>query len=154
MANKSLSYFMRETAKEEQIIEVPGVPSIVDENGNVVNFKIKVLNQKQISDIYDKYRTRQMVFDKRGNPFTRGNEAVFKTENDSAKALRHIIVDSLVYPDLRDKDLMEFYNCFDITEMPIKVFPDPKEYSHVERAVLSALGIMDSNDDEVEDAKN
>lgn len=152
---KSLSYFMREAAKEPEIVEVPGVEGIKDEEGNIVPFKIRILNQKEISDIYDKYRKRTMVFDKRGNPYTRGNEAVFKTESDSARALRHIIVEALQYPDLRDKDLMEFYKCYDITEMPLKVFPNPEEYQHVERSVLSALGIMEyENDDEVEDAKN
>lgn len=152
---KSLSYFMRESAKEPEIVEVPGVPSIKDEEGNIIPFQVKIINQKDISDIYDKYRTRKMVFDKRGNPFTRGNEAVFQTETDSGKALRHVIVEALVYPNLRDKELMDYYKCYDITEMPLKVFPNPEEYQHVERAVLSALGIMDyGEEDDVEAGKN
>lgn len=154
-SEKSMSYFMRESAKEPEIIEVPGVESIRDEEGNVVPFTVRIINQKEIADIYDKYRTRKMVTDKRGNPYTKGNEAVFETSTDSGRALRHVIVEALVYPNLRDKELMEYYNCYDITEMPLKVFPNPDEYQHVERAVLSALGIMDYGDeDDVEAGKN
>ena len=35
---------------------------------------------------------------------------VFKTEKDSVKATRHIIVEALVYPDLKDPELMKYYD--------------------------------------------
>ena len=39
MANKDLRYFMREEAKVEQIVTVPGPESIKDENGKVISSK-------------------------------------------------------------------------------------------------------------------
>ena len=46
MAERTLAYFMRETAKNQDIVEVPGIDSIRDEKGDVVPFKIKMLTKK------------------------------------------------------------------------------------------------------------
>ena len=62
-------------------------------------------------------------------------------ERDNVKASQHIIAEALVYPDLKDPDLMAFFNCNDIAEMPLKVFPRADEYAHVSRAVMVALGL-------------
>ena len=158
MAERTLSYFMRETAKKQEIVEVPGIESIKDENGQVVPFKIKMLTKKEIDDIYDKYRTRTMLCDKKGKPVFNRGQAVFDINTDSNRALRRIMVEALVYPDLHNKELMEFFDCYDFSEMPLKVFPNPKEYDQVANIVLSALGILEEeNEDsesEVQEAKN
>lgn len=158
MAEKSLSYFMREAAKKQEIVEVPGIDSIRDEKGQVIPFKIKILTKKEIDDIYDKYRTRTLLTDKKGKPIIDRGQAVFDTNTDSNRALRRIIVEALVYPDLHNKELMDFFECPDFTEMPLKVFPNPKEYDQVVNLVLSTLGILeDENEDgdtEVREAKN
>ncbi|MEZ3491579.1 MAG: hypothetical protein K1W38_04550 [Lachnospiraceae bacterium] len=158
MAERTLAYFMRETAKKQEIVEVPGIESIKDENGQVVPFKIKMLTKKEIDDIYDKYRTRTMLCDKKGKPVFNRGQAVFDINTDSNRALRRIMVEALVYPDLHNKELMEFFDCYDFSEMPLKVFPNPKEYDQVANIVLSALGILEEeNEDsesEVQEAKN
>ncbi len=158
MAERTLSYFMRETAKKQEIVEVPGIESIKDENGQVVPFKIKMLTKQEIDDIYDKYRTRTMLCDKKGKPVFNRGQAVFDINTDSNRALRRIMVEALVYPDLHNKELMEFFDCYDFSEMPLKVFPNPKEYDQVANIVLSALGILEEeNEDsesEVQEAKN
>ena len=145
-------------AKKQEIVEVPGIESIKDENGHVVPFKIKMLTKKEIDDIYDKYRTRTMLCDKKGKPIFNRGQAVFDINTDSNRALRRIIVEALVYPDLHNKELMEFFDCYDFSEMPLKVFPNPKEYDQVANIVLSALGILeeenDDSDTEVQEAKN
>ena len=155
MAERTLAYFMRETAKKQEIVEVPGIESIKDENGQVVPFKIKMLTKKEIDDIYDKYRTRTMLCDKKGKPVFNRGQAVFDINTDSNRALRRIMVEALVYPDLHNKDLMEFFDCYDFSEMPLKVFPNPKEYDKVANIVLGIL--EEENEDsesEVQEAKN
>ena len=154
MEKKSLKYFMR--SAEPSIVTAPGPESFKDENGNVIQFEIRVLTQKQIEEINAAYRHRTMATDKKGNPLIANGEIVWKTERDAAKASRHMIVDALVYPDLKDKDLMDYYKCVDITEMPRLVFSNPDEYQHVNRIVMQALGLMSSASDEedLEAAKN
>ena len=66
-------------------------------------------------------------------------------------------MEALVYPDLKDPELMKYYDCVDITDMPLKVFTNNDEFGYVSRKVLEILGLMDaaeSNEREVEDAKN
>lgn len=154
MAKKDLKYFMRE--RDEQIISVPGPDTFTDENGNVLDLEIRVLSNTEIQKINNNYRKRSIATDKKGQPYIANGEVVFKTEKDSAKAARHIIAEALVFPDLKDKGLMEFYHCSDITEMPELVFSRADEYAHVTRAVFTALGLIDGvpDDEVINDVKN
>lgn len=155
MAAKSLSYFMRETAKKPEIVEIPGVESIVDEDGKVVPFKVRILNKKEIEDIYEQYRKRTLMYDSRKNPLISRGQPVFDVQTDTNKALRRIIVEALVYPDLHNEELMKYYDCYEFADMPVKVFPNPREYEQVANSVLSALGILEEDSkDDVQEAKN
>ena len=154
MAKKDLKYFMRST--EAEIVTAPGPESFKDEDGNVIPFEIKVLTQAEINQINDNYRKRSMATDKKGNPLIAMGEVVWKTEKDSAKASRHMIVEALQDPDLKDPELMKYYGCVDVTDMPLLVFSKSDEYQHVSRIVMQALGLASTvNDDEdMKDAKN
>ncbi len=158
MADKSLAYFMRDTSKTIKEVTIPGVESIKDEKGNVVNLKVKILSQKQIEDIYDKYRTRTIVKDRKGNPLVNRGQVVVDIDTDSNSALRRILVEAITYPNMKDKDMMAFYDCHNYADMPTLVFPDPKEYKQIQDEVLGVLGILDSDEstaeDEIDDAKN
>ena len=157
MANKNLKYFMREESKQEQVFQVPAPARFVDEKGEVVQMEVKKLHNDAIARINDMYKSRTPMKDKKGNYIVQNGEVVFRTEKDSVKATRHIIVEALVYPDLKDSELMKYYDCVDITDMPLKVFPDNDELGYVTRKVLEILGLTDaseSNEQEVEDAKN
>lgn len=154
MAKKDLKYFMRST--EAEVVTAPGPDTFKDENGEVIQFEIKKLTQEEINKINDAYRKRSMATDKKGNPLIAMGEVVWKTEKDSARASRHMIVEALQYPDLKDPELMKHYGCVDITEMPLKVFSRADEYSHVSRVVMQALGLVErvNDDEDLNAAKN
>lgn len=151
---KDLKYFMRK--REDEIVVAPGPDTFKDEKGKPVNLEIRVLGNAEIQKINDSYRTRAVATDRKGNPIISMGEVVWKTDRDSAKASRHMLVEALAYPDLKDKELMAYYNCTDVTDMPMLVFSRADEYAHVSRAVMSALGLGDFLDDEdtLEEAKN
>lgn len=151
---KNLKYFMR--SMEPEIVTIPGPESIRDENGNVIQFEIKKLTQEEITRINDAYRRHSIATDKKGNPLVANGEVIWKTERDGIKATRHLIVEALVYPNLKDPDLMKYYDCVDITDMPIKVFSRADEYQYVNRIVMQALGLAaaPSDEEELADAKN
>lgn len=151
---KNLKYFMR--SKEDEIVTAPGPESFKDEKGNVIQFEIKVLTQEEINKINEAYRTRGIATDRKGNPLVSGREVVWKTDWDSGKASRHLIVEALRYPNLKDKELMDYYGCVDVTDMPLKVFAKSDEYQHVSRIVMQALGLTGpaSDDEDLEAAKN
>jgi|GEM_PF-303732 len=154
--SKSLSFFMREQRNE--IVKAPAPESFVDENGDRIELEIKVLSQERIQKLFEGYRTRSVATNDRGSPYIGpNNEVMFKTERDTPRAVRHIIAEALVYPDLKSKELMEYYSCHDITEMPLKVFWKSGEYQHVNAMVMNALGLGTtvSNDESLlEEAKN
>lgn len=156
MAEKSLKYFMREEAREEKIFTVPGPDTIKDENGNVVELKIRQLHNDRMEEIRSMYRTRTPLKDnKKGNYVVQNGEVVYKSEFDAAKSGRRMLVEALAYPDLKDPDLMAFFSCNDITDMPLKVFPTNEEYAYVSKKVLEVLGISEKESDkEIDDAKN
>lgn len=159
MAEKSLKYFMREEAKEEKIFTVPGPDTIKDEKGNVVELKIRQLHNDRMEEIRSMYRTHTPLKDKKGNYVVQNGEVVYKSEFDAAKSGRRMLVEALAYPDLKDPDLMAFFSCNDITDMPLKVFPTNEEYAHVSRKVLEVLGISEKASDkeiesDIKEAKN
>lgn len=151
---KDLKYFMRDLKPE--IVTAPGPNSFKDEDGNVILFEIKVLTQEEINKINDGYRRRSMATDKKGNPLISMGEVVWKTEKQNAKASHHLIAEALQYPNLKDPDLMKYYNCVDFTEMPLKVFPKADEFQHVTMIVMQALGLASpaNDEEELEEAKN
>lgn len=151
---KDLKYFMRTV--EPEVVTVPGPDTIKDDEGNVLPLEIRVLSQETINKINDMYREKTMATDKKGNPLIFNGEVVWKVTKDPARASRHLIVEALQFPDLRDPDLMKHFGCVDITEMPLKVFPRADEYQHVSRMVMKALGLSAEIDDdeELNDAKN
>jgi len=160
---KNLKYFMREEAKTEQIVTVPGPESIKDENGEVVQLEVKVLSAETIRKINDAYHTRTIALDKKGSPYISGGNVVFRDERDNVKATRHIICEALVYPNLKDPELMKFFGCVDMTEMPEKVFYRADEFAHVTRVILALLGLggqlseeeqKSADQEEIDDAKN
>ena len=157
MADKNLKYFMRTEALEEKVLTVPGLESIKDENGKVVDLKIKKLHNETISKINEMYRSRTPLKDKKKGFIVQDGEAVYKVERDRAKAARHMMVEALIYPNLKDPELMKFFNCVDVTDMPLKVFPDNDEYGYVSKKVMEVIGLVDPEEKdqkEVDEAKN
>lgn len=155
MERKSLSYFMRPELKQEEVVEVSGPGTIADEKGEPVVFQIKRLSQEHINKIYDNYKYMEVAMDKKKKqPYVVDGKIVMQETKDNRKAYRHVIVDSLVYPDLKNKELMDYFNCVDVTDMPLKMFTSA-EYEYVAKIVNQVLGIgLDGEEDEdLEDAK-
>ncbi len=154
MSAKSLKYFMRDNT--EEIVTVPGLPSFKDENGKIIDFEIKVLTNEHIRKIQNNYRKRSVATDAKGNPYIINGEVAWKMEKDNDRSLRHIMVEAFVYPDLKDKELMAHYKCQDVTDMPMHVFSNTKDFNDAAQLVMKTLGMIDqpSADEEIEAAKN
>lgn len=150
MENKNLSYFMREELKTEEIVTVPGLNSIKDENGEVIPFKIKRLTREHIDDIYEHYKQEIVAIDKRTKkPYVVDNKVVMQEKRDYGRAFRHVMVEAFVYPNLKDEKLMEYYDCVDVTEMPRKVFSS-SEFNEVVKKLNTVLGLTGPEDEDKE----
>jgi hypothetical protein len=151
---RDLRAFMRESAKTEEIITAQGPDTILDGDGKPVTLEIKVLSSETIRKITENYKKKSIAVDKKGQPYIANGEVAFRVEHDNVKASQHIIAEALVYPNLKDPELMAFFGCSDIAEMPLKVFPRTDEYTHVSRAVMMALGIIENAEDDTEKIVN
>jgi hypothetical protein len=150
---RSLKAFMRPDTQE--IVKVPAPESFPGED-----LEIRVLSQAEISRLHKMYTQKSISLDKNRNPHVHQGEAVWRVERDSVKAGNHMLVEALVWPDLKDKEMMEHYGCIDVTDMPSLVFNKPGEYAYVNRMVLIALGLAEATAEErnvdklVDEAKN
>ena len=159
MAKRDLKAFMRESAKQDEIVFATGPDTVKGDDGKPITLEIRVLNSAEIRKINDLYTKRTMATDKRGNPYIQNGEVAYKVETDIHRATGHLLAEALVYPDLKDPDLMKFFDCYDISEMAAKVFPRADEWSHVNRAVMAALGLnrepgSDDMESDINEAKN
>ena len=153
MDNKNLAYFLKK--REPKIVEVEAPPTITDENGNPVMMKVRVLTQEELDKIYDNYTTERPERDKRKNPVVVNGNIVMRRDRDNGKALRHLVAEALVFPNLKSEEVQKTFNCYDQSEIIYKVFPTIEEYSYVIRTVLDAIGISDdAEEDDIENAKN
>lgn len=155
--SKSLKYFMRDLSVKEEIVEIPGIERYKDEEGKIIPFQVRLLSQKKIMDIYDKYKKKEIAYDKKGRPIVNSGEVAFAVDSDAGRATRRIMVEALVYPDLKDKELMDHYKCPSYDDMPFCIFPKADEYAEVQKNILIALGISSPEEgdkpDEVDEAK-
>ena len=154
MAEKSLAYFMREELKEEKIISMEGPETIKDEKGNAVVFQIKKLSQDRIDQIYDMYEREEVAMDpKTKTPFEKNGHVLTRVEKNYDKAFRHLVVESLVYPNLKDKELLEFYNCVDAADLFTKMFTR-QEREKIADMINIVIGVKeDTEDEDLKEAK-
>lgn len=156
MAGSSLKAFMRNKAKEEEIVNVYAPESFVDEGGNRVKLQVKRLSVKHVNEIYERYNYYAAAKDDDGNVLIRNNRVVKDFVVDAEGYTNRLIVEGLVYPDLHDKELMNFYGCADVMEMPHAVFASKAEYEYVRDVIISLTCTLSGDENEyiIDEAKN
>jgi hypothetical protein len=148
---------MKEELKQDEYVEIPGTETFKDEEGNPVPFKLKKLGTEEMNSIRKAYTVRKIGKDDKGKQiFDKGGSPVFFTEIDDAKITNRLIVESFIFPNLKDKDLMDFYGCVDVVDMPLKIFKRPKDYKYISNQVMLINDLLEEKTDEelVEEAKN
>lgn len=150
---KDLNYFLRESKPEIVDLEAPS--TITDEDGKPVMMQVRVLTQEEIDKIFDMYTSKRPERDKRKNPLVVNGEVAMRKDRDASRAVRHLVAEALVFPDLHSDVIQKHFNCYELSEILYKVFPAPDEYQYVVNSVLEILGLTDdTDDDDVENAKN
>lgn len=156
MAEKNLRYFMRKP--EEETVTVPAPESFVDEDGERLEMKLRILPVDETTKIMNSFKTKRIAVDKKGRPYnTASNEVIYKTDNDGIKAFNLLVAESLVSPSLKDEELRKFYNCYDDADMVFKVFSTAKDYEYISKVIMDLYGMnreADDSEDLVEEAKN
>lgn len=150
----SLKYFMKKDQQEE-IVEVPGIESFKDDSGNVIPFKLRVLDLDAVEGLRSNYENKRKVKDDKGRFVTEDGKIIYEDNFDQKRYMDRLIAEVFVFPDMKDQKLMDSYGALSYEDMPRKMFPKFKDYRYVLNAVTEVLGIRDSNGESViKQAKN
>ena len=145
----NLKFFMVESLKKDEVVEVPGIATFKDDKGKPVPFQILKLGTSKLNEIRKGFTIKKLVKDGKGKQvYAKGGEPLFQVDYDGAKATNKIIVESLVFPNLADKDLMAFYECVDVLDMPMKLFKDPNDFKYISEQVMIVNGMTDDDESE------
>lgn len=150
----SISAFMRPELKEETIVEVPGIKTFCDENGEPVPFKIRALTTSDLEMIRKGCRNRKIAKDNRGKPIFNSGVIQYSEDYDNSAMSNEMIAKALVFPDLHNQELIDFYGVHSAVDVAPKLFSRLDDYSYIIGKIQEVSGITDDGDEIIEDAKN
>ncbi len=150
----SIKAFMRSELKETPIIEIPGIKTFSDENGNPIPLKIRAITTNDLSRIRKACHTRKLMRDAKNKPVFQNGNPVYDDQYDGNAMNDQMIAQSLVFPDLHDKELLAFYNCNDAVELVHVLFAKLDDYTYITEKIQEASGISSDGDEIIEEAKN
>lgn len=156
VTESKLKYFMRPEIKEAQdeIVEVEGFAPFADENGKLLPWQVRVLSRKEANAIREKYVKRRRVHDKKGNLVLSSNgEVAFETVTDVDGFNTHLLIEALVFPNLKDEDLQKYYGVSNSDDLVDVLFRDRDLYAHALEVVIKVNGAT-VDDDEENEVKN
>ena len=135
---KDLKFFLKQNTIPVENQEVEVSKRFKDDAGNTVKFEIKSISN-EMDDALRKQNTRQV----------KKAKGVIVPELDQQKYFVDLVLKSLVYPDLDDKELQDSWRVMDSREL-INAMLLPGEYT----ALLQEVQKINGWDLNVEDIKD
>ena len=139
---KDLKFFLKQNTIPVENQEVEVSKRFKDDAGNTVKFEIKSISN-EMDDALRKQNTRQV----------KKAKGVVVPELDQQKYFVDLVLKSLVYPDLNDKELQDSWGVMDSKEL-INAMLLPGEYSSLLQEVQKINGWDINIEDIKEEAKN
>lgn len=136
--------FMKQYKKQRENTVFPVTKSLIDENGNTVLWSIKPLSTKENDIIRDDCTIDLPI---KGKPNT------YRQKLDTSKYIARMMVASIVYPNLNDKELQDSYGVMCAEDLLKEIVDDPGEYAEFAQFIQTFNGFT-SFEDKVETAKN
>lgn len=140
----TLKAFMREEYLVKEPVKYVASKRIKDDKGAAVEWQLRVLTNKEIEEILDK-RTKRIPI--------KGAIKQYTKELDSEGAYMDMALQSVVYPNLDDEELQQFYGTV-VAEDTLKAILIPGELTDLLLAVQEACGYNVGMKDEVKHVKN
>ncbi|WP_276893100.1 phage tail assembly chaperone [Dialister micraerophilus] len=140
----TLKAFMREEYLVKEPVKYVASKRIKDDKGAAVEWQLRVLTNKEIEEILDK-RTKRIPI--------KGAIKQYTKELDSEGAYMDMALRSVVYPNLDDEELQQFYGTVG-AEDTLKAILIPGELTDLLLAVQEACGYNVGMKDEVKHVKN
>lgn len=145
----------------DEIVTVPAPPGYNNPDGSRAIIQIRKIPFEMVSEMMEKYKTRR-VFKQKGRPVIQSGRVSIIEERDDEAFSCALIVEALVFPNLKAQDLLEKYQAAGMTlfqsqQLVAAVFPTAAARNYVLEKVTEVNGLTTDamEDDEIlEKAKN
>ena len=129
---------------EDEIVDFVASKRMVDEKGEPVAWKLKAIDSELDEKLRKECTKKVAVNGKRGQ---------YVPETDTDKYMAKLCAACVVYPNLNDAELQDFYGVKS-AEALLKKMLKPAEYTELKVRVNEVLGYDLTMEEEVEEAKN
>ena len=143
--DSGLELFLKKNRKENKEYELCVTKSFLDENGEPIKWKIRVLNSKEYDDI-----RKESTYDVK----VKGKKNMYNEKIDTTKMMKLMICKCIVFPNLYDKALQDSYGVMTPEDLLNELIGNIGEYNELLEFVCNINGVNDDIEDLVEEAKN
>lgn len=140
-----LSRFLKKNKKLKENVQYAVTKSLTDEKGQPLLWEIRPLTSKETNKLTDECTFQEQV---------PGKPNVFRNKINSTKLLQKMMVVSVVFPNLNDKDLQDSYGVMTPEELITEMVDDPGEYNNFGKYLNELNGFNEGINEKVEEAKN
>lgn len=140
-----LSRFLKKNKKLKENVQYAVTKSLTDEKGQPLLWEIRPLTSKETNRLTDECTFQEQV---------PGKPNVFRNKINSTKLLQKMMVASVVFPNLNDKDLQDSYGVMTPEELITEMVDDPGEYNNFGKYLNKLNGFNEGINEKVEEAKN
>lgn len=141
----NFSRFMKANKIAKETTKMAVTKSLVDEDGNPLEWTIKPLTTRENDDIRDDCMRDVPVI---------GKPNVFRPKLDTSKYIAKMICACVVEPNLYDAELQDSYGVKSPEELLKEMVDDPGEYQDLAAFIQNYNGFDTTLEDKVEEAKN
>ncbi len=143
MVTKTMDVFMKGKAKQVVTEEVVVSKRYVDDAGNPIPFLLKAIDTKRIEELQDECTVPQ---------FKKGKKV--GEEVDWKRFACRLAVESTVYPNFKDAELLKSYELVDPCDLVKEILQVGGEYAELIQAVQRVNGFDSDFEELVDEAKN
>lgn len=139
----TLKGFLKQNAKIVTEVEYVASKRFTDENGDPIVWRIRVLTNKELEKLRDKFTKK--VFE----PGTRKSEEYFNVKDFTDE----LVTRTVAFPTLDDIDLQNSWGVSSEIDL-VKAMLNGGEYTDLTRAIQEANGFETGFEDKVKEVKN
>ena len=141
----SISKFLKQNKKVKENVKYKVSEAFTDENGEVLEWELKHITARENQELQEDASYEVPV---------KGKPGMTSTKLNAQKYVHSLLVKSVVFPDLYDKDLQDSYGVMTPEDLLYAMIDDAGEYTRFSAYVQEINGFNKGLAEKVEDAKN
>ena len=132
IATMDLYACLPEQAKARITDEIfDGPPGFCNADGTRAKIKMRKLTVDEIDEIVRRHRQRTLGQDKKGRAMVTNGRAVVDEETDKTALSADLLVEALVFPNLRSQEIQTAYGCLNPAHLVNKVFNTQEAFKYM-----------------------